>query len=373
MLTSRFLYDFGISQDDPLSELRALDLQPNDRLLCIASAGEVPLELLVNSHPSIEIDAVDISTTQLYLSKLKMQAAIHLTSIEAAKFLGYMKEDKSARKTKFEQIRPFLTDSELRFWLDNPIVFEKGPIHYGRYERYMARFAAIGQWLLGGERKIHGLFECTDTEQQRLYFERELRTGLLKKLFQLMFNQRLYKNRGIPGRGLRHLGNQNPGASFFKNFRAFCTGSPARKNWYLQFMLFGRVLFEDALPSYLAPQKQSKLREESHRLHFIGKSFSDMIAESPKNYYNKFVFSNVSDWESEDEMRSMMDLVAKMAGDNTTGLLRFLYSPGISHEALPPSIKLDAERGKRLRRDDRFPFYHLWPLKVIKVHHAVES
>jgi S-adenosylmethionine:diacylglycerol 3-amino-3-carboxypropyl transferase len=57
----KYIYDFGVSQDDPQSELKTLELTQGDRVLCIASAGEVPLELLANSDQSITIDAVDIA------------------------------------------------------------------------------------------------------------------------------------------------------------------------------------------------------------------------------------------------------------------------------------------------------------------------
>lgn len=68
MWKRNYLYDFGLSQDDPLSELRVLHLREGDRVLCIASAGEVPLELLVASPDSVKIDAMDIAENQLFLS-----------------------------------------------------------------------------------------------------------------------------------------------------------------------------------------------------------------------------------------------------------------------------------------------------------------
>lgn len=48
---TKILYDFGVTQYYPGSEIRTLNPVPGHRILCIASAGEVPLELLVNRDP----------------------------------------------------------------------------------------------------------------------------------------------------------------------------------------------------------------------------------------------------------------------------------------------------------------------------------
>lgn len=112
-MNRKYLYDFGVSQDDTLSELRALELISGDRVLCIASAGEVPLELLVNSDQSITIDAVDIAPSQLMLSNLKLQAALALDTEEAARFLGYLTSNKESRKNGFS--KPKRTCRSMRF------------------------------------------------------------------------------------------------------------------------------------------------------------------------------------------------------------------------------------------------------------------
>jgi len=41
----KYLYNFGITQDDVQTERKALDIKDGDHLICIASAGEVPLNL----------------------------------------------------------------------------------------------------------------------------------------------------------------------------------------------------------------------------------------------------------------------------------------------------------------------------------------
>ena len=80
-------YDFGLSQEDYQTEQAVLDLQPGDRLLCIASGGEVPLNLLC-SHRDVDITAVDISAAQIHLCRLKLLAALRFSFPLNCFFLG---------------------------------------------------------------------------------------------------------------------------------------------------------------------------------------------------------------------------------------------------------------------------------------------
>ena len=90
------LYNYGISQEDVLTEYKALDLQPGDSLLCIASAGEIPLNIAALCN--LNIIAVDTSIYQLRLCRIKREASIHLESINAAFFLGYMQMKETERE-----------------------------------------------------------------------------------------------------------------------------------------------------------------------------------------------------------------------------------------------------------------------------------
>lgn len=360
----KYLYDFGVSQDDPQSELRALQLIPGDRVLCIASAGEVPLELLVNSDPSIVVDAVDIAPSQLMLSNLKLRAALTLETDEVARFLGYLPSDKQSRENWFQQIKGELPEQEVHFWQNNAEIFEDGPIHLGRYETYIALFAPLGRMLLGGKHKIRKMFECKTIQEQKTYFDTELRSRLLKNLFKVMFDRRLYKNKGVSEQGLMHMGKQNLGITFYNKFRDFCTRTPVRENWILQFVLFNQVLHEDALPSYLLANGRKRLRDEYDRLNFIKQSYTEILQNTEAGTYNKFALSNVSDWLSDGEFAELMDLIINKSGTNARGLIRYIHSPGYITEEQLDAIELKNEWGTELLEQDRFPFYNLIPFQV---------
>ena len=137
------IYNFGMSQDDARTEARALELKPGDRMLCIASGGEVPLNLLAMEE--VKIDAVDISPGQLNLSKLKLHAALTLEPVEAARFLGFMEADPETRRQYFDKISGLMDEGEKAFWQNHP----KG-ISYGGGELRLSLFPALTEQTSGG-------------------------------------------------------------------------------------------------------------------------------------------------------------------------------------------------------------------------------
>lgn len=359
---NRCLYDFGLSQDDPATELRALDLKPDDRLLCIASGGELPLSILAKGP--LLIDAVDISLAQLQLSKLKLAAVLALDVEEAARFLGYIPCNKEQRLRQFSMVREYLGEPERNFWEDHLFVFKKGPIHYGRYERYFARFRQLGLFLIGGPEKLYGLFECNDIEAQRKYFDEILRSELLERLFKIIFHPRLYKRRGISEQGLIHDGKQDIAQTFFNQFRNFCTQTLARENYLLQFLFLGNVIYYEALPFFLQERGMTIIRLRHSSIHYQNLSYSDIIRESPEGTYNKFALSNVCDWLGEEAFSGLLQLIAEKADSNSKALLRYVYNIHPIPEELDQTIIVNSSKGEELRRKDRFPFYNLMPIDI---------
>jgi S-adenosylmethionine:diacylglycerol 3-amino-3-carboxypropyl transferase len=242
------IFDFGISQDDASIEKQALDIKDGDSLLCISSAGEVPLNLLALNN--IKIQAIDISENQNHLVRLKLGAIRSLEPFEAAKFLGFMKTTKEHRIKLFNRVSEFLSEEDLLFWDINSKVIEKGPICTARFEKYIRKYNRIALMIIG-RRNLLRLFELDSIKEQNDFFDTKINSYLLEKIFQIAFHPRFYKNKGIASEGFIHNDEKNIGALFFNKFKDFCCGTLARKNYYLQFTFFNQIIFPEAFPEYL--------------------------------------------------------------------------------------------------------------------------
>jgi S-adenosylmethionine-diacylglycerol 3-amino-3-carboxypropyl transferase len=357
----KFLYNFGMSQDDAETERKALDLQERRRLVCIASAGDTALNLLAVS--SVSIDAVDLSSAQLSLVKLKMAAALLLEPGEAARFLGFLPGPAAERAKLFQRLSGSLDGPEKGFWERSPLAWEKGPVHAARYERYLSRFSGIALRVLG-RKKLLRLFECPDVEAQRRHFDERLASKRLKGIFRIAFHPKIYKKRGMDSGGLVHSRERNIAEFFFGRFRNFCTSTPARKNGFLQMTFFNRVLFDEALPEYLQESGNRRLRAGAERLAFHHESLSDLIRRMPTGHYDAFALSNVGDWMSKEDFAALMELIGARAAGRSRALLRFIHFAHPVPGSVAGIIAPDPKLGEELEAVDRYPFYGLIPMSV---------
>lgn len=352
----RPLYNYGLSQEDARSEYRALDIEQGDRLIAIASAGEVPLNLA--ALEDLTVEAVDVSRSQLSLAKLKLGACRALEPAEAASFLGFTPTPAATRRRLFDRVAVFLEDAECRFWRGNMAAVEGGAVHAGRFEMYLRKFSRFGLILLG-EKKLRGLFGLDTLVERRDYFDRFLDTALLRLLFRAAFAPRLYRRRGIAEEGLTHSGERDIANFFFGRFRDFCCQTPARKNYYLQFALWGRTLYPEALPEYLSPGGLARVRRRNGHIVWREASIQAVLAEHPAGTFNKFHLSNIGDWMSRADYAGLLTLICDKAAPASRAVARYIHLDHPLPANLSGRLARDTRLAEELIKSDRFPFYNL--------------
>jgi S-adenosylmethionine-diacylglycerol 3-amino-3-carboxypropyl transferase len=354
------LYNYGISQEDVLTERRALDIRSGDSLLCIASAGEIPLNLA--ALEDIRIVAVDHSENQLRLCRIKKAAALAMESIEAAGFLGYMKMTPDERIRLYQKgIRSVLSPEDALFWDHQQETIRAGVINAARFERYILKVAAIGRMIIG-RGNLYRLFDCDTVEEQKALFDRRITGPLVKGIFKVAFHPKIYKNRGIDPTGLTHSGARNIADFFHLRFRNFCCSTPARQNYYLQYTFFGRVLFPEALPEFLQPHSRAKFANNAARMEFRLSDFGGALKSAGKGAFNKIHLSNVGDWLSKEAMAELFALVRDVTNPGDRAVMRYIHY----HHRIPenvPELEADYESGADLSLTDRYPFYTIVPIK----------
>lgn len=355
------LYNYGLSQEDALTEYRALDLRPGDRVVSVASAGEVPLNLI--ALEDVRIEAVDIARSQLALSRLKLAACLALEPSEAAAFLGFEDAAPSLRTRLFNRVASFLDEGERRFWRGNMAAVERGAVRAGRFERYIRRFGRLARLVLG-ETRLRSLFEREGVAERRDHFDRRLGSGAVKALFRAAFDPRRYRQGGIADAGLTHSGQRDIAAFFYGRFRDFCTATPPRRNYYFQFMLWGRLFYPEALPEYLRPEGLARVRERQGSVVWREASFERTLADHPAGTFNKFHLSNIGDWMSREDYAALLDLLGRRAAPASRALARYIHLDHPIPDALNGRLRRDDRLAGELIKEDRFPFYQLVVLET---------
>lgn len=349
----RPLYDFGISQEDPLTELRLLDIQPNDHLLCVASGGEIPLSLL-SLQPGLKITAVDISISQLILSRLKMQTALQLDFPLNAGFLGYAPADKKIRQRIYvDKIADHLSKNDQEFWKQNFNAIENGVINYGRFEGYIKKLRRLINLIIG-KKNLEKLLTCTDTKQAVDFFDRHIAgRKAVRLLFKIAFHPAVYKNRGLSSKGLIHA-QAKTGEIFFNKFRNFCTATPPDKNYFLQYFLLGKCISPEALPEYLQKENKLVLEKNKENIEWKNTSLQDELVQTPGTF-NKIHLSNIGDWLNEKDFNSLIDLLCLQSTGNEKLCYRFLQKNHLTNKYICDD-KFEI-KPVCIEKTDRFPFY----------------
>lgn len=355
------LFDFGISQEDPYSEHRLLEVTSGDRILTIASGGEVPLTLLCLTE-DIQVTAVDFSPTQIRLCRLKLAAALAIPFPENGRFLGFTTMERSERLRWYDTtVCPALSEDDRAFWELHRKELARGIIRSGRFERYIGYVRVLADCLIG-RRNLQLLTACTSIDEQKHVFaERIASRASLKALFRIAFHPALYKKRGLDEQALIHA-DQTTGERFYGKFEAFCTNSPASGNYFLQFFLLGGCITEEAYPDYLKPENRVRLTENLQRFELKVTSFQAEINSIDKGFYQKIHLSNLGDWCSTEEFKALMEQLNQKADLGTQMCSRHLQKNQFQSDG-GFGWRLDQELSTQAEQLDRFPFYGIQALR----------
>jgi len=355
-----FIYNFGLSQEDERSEVRALELGPNDRVLSIASAGEMPLSLLSVGVASLV--AVDVDPAQLLLGQLKFVAACTLGREETIRFLGYRPASATERSRWLDAVLSQLPDDAREFWEAHRSQVEQGAIWAGRFERYLQKITGVAVPLLG-RRRIEGIFDCATIAEQEAYFDTRLDLPALKALLRIAFNRKVYAQRGMDPRSLQYrTATDEPlGVQFFRQFRNALTRTPARENHLMQLILLGRTMSEECIPAYLSPAGFETLRANKDRIDFRLVDLIKYLQNCPPGTFTKAHLSNLPDWMDQDQFETTLTLVNDKIARPGRVVWRYLHRDRPVPASLEASLVVDRRFGAELERADRFPFYGIRP------------
>jgi S-adenosylmethionine-diacylglycerol 3-amino-3-carboxypropyl transferase len=356
------LFGFGLSQEDERTEAAALRLVEGDSCLCVASAGEMPLSLLAMG--ASEVAAVDLDPSQIHLTALKAATIRALDRAEALRFLGYLPASRPERRRSLARVLPLLPADSLPFWTRHREVAERGVIWQGRYERYIRLLVSLARPVLG-RRRLEGLFAQDTLEAQRDYFDARIARPVLRSVFRLAFDPRVFARRGMDPRSLRFRHSATPlGDQYLDSFRAFCTGTPALQNHLLQLTLLGRLVDERASPACLQPHGMDRIRSRHDRLECRAADILSHLGSQPPFRFNKLHLSNLVDWLPAAEFEELLRTAAARLRRPGRLVWRYLHVARTVPEDLREVVRVDAELGARLAVTDRFPFYGIAPAAV---------
>ena len=364
--------------EDPEVDLEALALEPDSRVVAIASGGCNVLSYLTADPESIT--ALDLSLAHVALNRLKLVAASRLPSWEMFyRFFGAA--DAEANIAAYERlIAPWLDAPSRHYWEGRSLqqwgrqrisIFARNAYRHGVLGRFIGLAHAVAR-AYGVD--LRGLLSARTLEEQREFFESTLAPLFDKRAVRWATANRLsLYGLGIPpaqyealagGTDMRHV--------LRARVERLACGFSLDDN-YFAWQAFGRSYAGDAsgpLPPYLRREHFDEVRARVHRVEVLNRSITEYLAGCPDASRDRYVLLDAQDWMTDAQLDALWREITRTARSGARVIFRTAAEPSLLPGRLAPALlerwDYRAEASRALTGRDRSAIYGGFHLYVLK-------
>ncbi len=332
--------------EDPVVDMEALRIRPEDEIVAIAS-GSCNVLSYLTAGPA-RIDAVDLNGPHVALGRLKVCALRHLP--DHAAFLRFFGEARSEANVALydDAIRPHLDALSRAYW------DARGVGGRRRIEAFATGFYRTG--LLGrtigiGHRvaRLYGhdlgaVLKTTSQAEQREAFDRHVAPLFEKRLVRWAMRQpaSLY-GLGIPPAQYRELSGDGPGgiaAVLRGRLERLACDFDIRSN-YFAWQAFGRGYDpgpDASLPPYLQSESFERLRGLADRVGYRQQSLTDVLATKPSGSVDGYVLLDAQDWMTDQDLAALWSQITRTARPGARVIFRTAATGRLLPGRVPDAI-----------------------------------
>ena len=364
--------------EDPVVDMKALEISPGHEVIAIASGGCNVLSYLMADPASVT--AVDLNGAHVALGRLKICAAQNLPNYESF-FRFFGRADARANITAYDRRLRGKLDPAARAYWDKRTAFGRRRI--GLFARNFYRHGVLGRFLGAGHAlaRLHGfdpsiVLKARTRDEQRSLYEQRLAPIFDKPLVRWMMKQpaSLY-GLGIPPAQYRALAANSPqgiGAVLSERLERLACDFDITDN-YFAWQAFGRRYApgpNPALPPYLQRENFLAVRNRSSRVRYVQRSFTDILRDSPAAGFDRYVLLDAQDWMNDAELTALWTQITRTARPGARVIFRTAAAERLLPGRVPESVlgawRYEDGLSQELTRQDRSSIYgafHLYTLK----------
>jgi S-adenosylmethionine-diacylglycerol 3-amino-3-carboxypropyl transferase len=353
--------------EDPVVDMEGLAIQPDSRVMCIASGSCNALSYLTAGPASVT--AVDLNRAHVALGRLKIAAIRHLPNYERFhRFFAHADHQENAEVYR-TMIAPHLDAESRAYWEKRDIrgrkrisYFTKGIYRQGLLGNFIGLahiFAKLYKIDLGK------LLAARTLEEQRAVFERELAPVFDKRFIRWLTDQpaSLF-GLGIPPAQFDHLAGDERMAEVLRRRLEKLACDFEVKDNYFAWQAFGRGYNRSegaALPPYLQRANWEAMKERIGRLVVIRANMVDWIGGCEAASMDRFVLLDAQDWMNNQQLDCLWSRITRASRPGTRVLFRTAAEPsllpGRLDEAILNKWRYLDEISHDLTRRDRSSIY----------------
>ncbi|NJL06118.1 MAG: DUF3419 family protein [Chloroflexaceae bacterium] len=346
--------------------VQALDIQPGQTCLSIASAGDNTLALLTR-QPG-RVIAVDMNAAQIAALELRVAAYRVLRHGELLELLGVVPSNQ--RVDLYARCRRQLQPEARAFWDARTEQIAVGIARVGRFEQYLNLFR---QWFLplvhSGE-KIARLLEARSREEREQFFEQEWNNhrwrGVLRLLSARWLLQRLGRDAAFFAYAQERISQH-----IEQRTRHVLTALDPARNPYVELLLTGEQ--RRSLPLALRPEQFEPIRDNLHRLEWHTAPLEQVLQGERAGSIHAFNLSDVFEYLSPASTQQMLGTIAAAAAPDARLAYWNMVVPRSGHGLRFGSRQIVAlpQQADALYAQDQVPFYSRFVVEQVQEEVAV--
>jgi S-adenosylmethionine-diacylglycerol 3-amino-3-carboxypropyl transferase len=340
---------YSSANEDPLSEIRGLNLCSSDRLLCITGSGARVLDLL--GQADCPITAVDFNSKQNYLLELKMAAINHLDYDAMLDFLGVT--PCVHRPDLFASIKTDLSIEAALFWQKHPELIKAGVLYQGTWEHYMH---FLSRCFFIKKNTLMKLFSCQSLEEQKAVWNKEWDSISWSVMMYLLGRRSLWKY-FLKEPGIVFVPKGFDISGYMKmRFKHIAYTQLFHSNPYLNLIFHGE--YREVLPLHLQEPSFYLLKNRLTQISIKQGSLQQILNKSA-HQYTAFSLSDFSSYSDKANYESTWQSIVQAASPQAKFVERNFLVKYPVPEQVAQQIEVDQNLSQKLTDEDHSFIYDI--------------
>lgn len=354
--------------EDPVVDLEALALAPDEHLVAIASGGCNVMSYLCDAP--VRITAVDLNPAHVALNKLKQTAIRHFPDYQT--FHRFFAEADARDNVKVYEhyIRPHLDDESRRYWESRNLI---GRRRIGYFGSNLYRHGLLGTFIGASHllARMHGrnprkLLSARTREEQRKIFEEELAPLFEKRHIRWLLNKpSALFGLGIPPSQFEALkGDEEHMAQVLRQRLERLACDFDLSDNYFAWQAFGRRYASGGsgpLPPYLQRGNFDNLKSRIDGLEIQHRSFTEYLAAQSDRTIDGYVLLDAQDWMTDEILTGLWTEIDRTIRPGGRVIFRTAGAESILPGRVPDEIlskfSYDADKCREWTARDRSSIY----------------
>jgi S-adenosylmethionine-diacylglycerol 3-amino-3-carboxypropyl transferase len=339
--------------------LAALDIQPGETVVSIASAGDNSLSLLTRGPG--RVIALDLSQAQLFCLEIRVAAYRTLDHHELLELIG--SRPSTRRPALYARLRPALGSEARRFWDAMPREIERGIGSAGKFEHYFSLFRRRIMPLVHSRRTIDRLLAGGTRDERIAFWDTKWDTWRWRALFRLFFSRMVMGRLGRDPEFFRYVDVPVSERLLARGRYAGTELNPA-DNPYAQWIFTGA--HTSALPHALRPEHYDAIRDNLDRLEWRLQPMEDFLAEAGPNSIDAYNLSDIFEYMSEPGTEQVLWQIAESGRPGARLAYWNMLAPRSRPESLADRIAPLPEISAELFAQDKAYFYSAFVVEEVR-------